>query len=157
MSQPRRRGRTTLWPRLETGKSSETPWSRPRTTACQYEIRSASGMASAPRRRRALCPRLEPGVDEAREPDEERRDAVLHVVVCRVGLVPRDPRRQRAGRLGPVDAREGDEREAGDDGEGGEGGVPQHPPADDTPRSGLAGVRSVRELAELPRDEISRL
>src|SRR2546421_253983 len=64
MFQPRRRGRITLWPRLETGKSSETPWSRPRTTACQYEIRLASGIASAPRRRRLLPAGGEPRVDE---------------------------------------------------------------------------------------------
>src|ERR671930_526954 len=123
MFHPRRRGRMTLWPRLEMGKSSDTPWSRPRTTACQYEIRLAIGIASAPRGRRAVGPRLEPGVDEAREPDKERRDAVLHVVVRRVGLVARDPRRERAGRLGPVDDREGDQRDPDDDGER---GVPRH-------------------------------
>src|SRR5919201_684688 len=123
MFQPRRRGRMTLWPRLETGKSSETPWSRPRTTACQYEIRLASGIASAPRVSRLLPAGREPRVDEAGEPDEEGRDPVLHVVVPRVGLVPRDPRRERAGRLGPVDEREHDQREPDDDGERGDGRV----------------------------------
>ena len=34
MSQPRSRGRMTLWPRLEIGNSSEKPWSRPSTIAC---------------------------------------------------------------------------------------------------------------------------
>jgi hypothetical protein len=38
MSQPRSFGRMTLCPRLETGKSSVTPWSRPSTTAWKYEI-----------------------------------------------------------------------------------------------------------------------
>ena len=33
MFQPSSRGRITLWPRLETGKSSETPWRSPRTIA----------------------------------------------------------------------------------------------------------------------------
>src|SRR5919204_1796434 len=126
MSQPSRRGRTTLWPRLETGKSSETPWSRPRTTACQYEISAARGIGSAPRVRRALTAGLEPGVDETGEPDKERRDPVLHVVVPRVRLVAGDPRRQRAGGLDPVDDRERDQREADDDGERGESGVPRH-------------------------------
>src|SRR5919204_2247622 len=102
MFQPSRRGRTTLCPRLETGKSSETPWSRPRTTACQYVMSAASGIGSAPRVRRALTAGLEPRVDEAREADEERRDPVLDVVVPRVRLVPGDPRRQRPGGLGPV-------------------------------------------------------
>src|SRR5919197_876895 len=126
MFQPRSFGRTTLWPRLETGKSSETPWSRPRTTACQYEIRLASGIASAPRVGRLLPAGREPRVDEAREPDEEGRDAVLHVVVSGVSLVPRDPRRERAGGLYPVDDREHDQRDPDDDGERGESGVPRH-------------------------------
>jgi hypothetical protein len=34
MCQPRSFGATTLWPRLEIGKSSEKPCSRPRTIAC---------------------------------------------------------------------------------------------------------------------------
>src|SRR4051794_32518166 len=38
MSQPNTRGATTLWPRLEIGKSSATPWSRPRMIACPYVI-----------------------------------------------------------------------------------------------------------------------
>src|SRR5919108_123613 len=123
MFQPRRRGRTTLCPRLEIGKSSETPWRRPRTTACQYEISAASGIGSAPRACRALPARLEPRVDETREADEERRDPVLDVVMPRVRLVAGDPRRQRAGRLGPVDDRERDQREPDDDREPGESGV----------------------------------
>src|ERR671925_2084291 len=119
MSQPSRRGRTTLCPRLETGKSSETPWSRPRTTACQYEMSAARGIGSAPGVRGALPAGLEPRVDEAREADEERRDPVLDVMVPRVRLVAGDPRRQRAGGLGPVDDREHDQREPDDDGERG--------------------------------------
>ena len=33
MSQPSTFGRITLWPRLEIGKSSATPWSNPRMIA----------------------------------------------------------------------------------------------------------------------------
>ena len=32
-------GNSTVWPRLETGNSSETPWSVPRTIACQVVMR----------------------------------------------------------------------------------------------------------------------
>src|SRR5919108_234525 len=132
MFHPRRRGRTTLCPRLETGKSSETPWSRPRTTACQYEMSAARGIGSAPGVRGALPAGLEPRVDEAREADEERRDPVLHVVVPRMRFVAGDPRGQRAGGLDPVDDCESDQGEADDAGERGEGGVPLHPRVDDT-------------------------
>jgi hypothetical protein len=33
MFQPSSDGRMTLWPRLETGNSSDTPWRKPRTAA----------------------------------------------------------------------------------------------------------------------------
>ena len=42
MFQPRSFGRITLWPRLDTGKSSETPWSSPMTSARGYEISAAA-------------------------------------------------------------------------------------------------------------------
>src|ERR671937_715857 len=100
MFQPRRRGRMTLWPRLETGKSSETPWSRPRTTACQYEIRLASGIASAPRVCRLLPAGREPrgddtqglglsGVRSVRELAELARGTACGAVVRTCGLCPR--------------------------------------------------------------------
>ena len=41
MCQPTSRGRITLWPRLETGKSSDTPWSSPSIAAWKYEIGKA--------------------------------------------------------------------------------------------------------------------
>ena len=73
MCQPSSLATITLWPRLEIGNSSETPWSRPRTIACQYEIN---------RRLRLLRPALEPGEGEHGEPDHERGDPVLGVVVA---------------------------------------------------------------------------
>ena len=80
MCHPRSFGATTLWPRLEIGKSSEKPWSRPRTTACPYEIGTSWRLRGGPG---APLARLEPGEDEAREPEQERGDPVLHVVVPR--------------------------------------------------------------------------
>src|SRR5438876_1370 len=114
-------------------------------------------MGSAPRAGRALRAGLEPGVDKTREPDQERRDPVLDVVVSRAGLVTRHPGRKRPGRLGPVDDRERDQRKAGDDGEGGDGGMARHWREDDTPVLRLLGVRGVRELAELAGDEVGGL
>src|SRR5438876_12456847 len=114
-------------------------------------------MGSAPRAGRALRAGLEPGVDETREPDQERRDPVLDVVASRAGLVTRHPRRKRPGRLGPVDDREHDQRKAGDAGEGGDGGGARHWREADTPVLRLLGMGSVRELAELAGHEVSGL
>src|SRR4051812_16671291 len=114
MSQPRSFGMMTLWPRLEIGKSSLKPCSRPSRIACPYEIGKAAGLGD--RAPRARVGRTEPGEDEAREAEEERRDAVLDVVVARALLVPREPRGQRVRRLDPVDERERDQRDAENDG-----------------------------------------
>src|SRR3954468_21434491 len=114
MSQPRSFGMMTLWPRLEIGKSSLKPCSRPSRIACPYEIGKAARLGD--RAPRARVGRTEPGEDEAREPEEERRDAVLDVVVARALLVPREPRGQRVRRLDPVDERERDQRDAENDG-----------------------------------------
>src|SRR5579862_205654 len=68
------------------------------------------------RRARALRSGVEPREREAGKADEERRDAVLRVVVARARLVAREERRQRLRRLDPVDDRDDDERDAEDDG-----------------------------------------
>src|SRR5919204_4668824 len=99
MFQPSRRGRITLCPRLETGKSSDAPWRRPSTIACPYEIRLASGSKLRAHAGASGAARLEPGEDETGESDEERRDPVLDVVVGGPGLVSRHPRRERARRF----------------------------------------------------------
>src|SRR6266852_7256588 len=111
MCQPTSRGRMTLWPRLETGKSSETPWSRPSIAAWKYEIgKTLSGGALG-----LTAAGVEPGEDERGQADEERRDAVLRVMVIRAGLVAREERRERAGGLGPVDDRDRDQGDAEED------------------------------------------
>ena len=66
---------------------------------------------------RVLGPGLEPGEREAREPDADRGDAVLHVVVRRAGLVAGEERRQRLRGLREVDDADDDQRDAEDDGE----------------------------------------
>src|SRR6266478_8375517 len=108
MCQPTRRGRMTLCPRLEIGKSSETPCSSPSIAPWKYEI----GNALRGGARRPLAARVEPRKDEACEADEERRDAVLRVVVARPGLVTGEERRERLRRLGPVDDRDCDQDDA---------------------------------------------
>ena len=69
------------------------------------------------RRARPPRPALEPGEGEQGEPDEQRRDAVLDVMVARSGLVAREERGQRLGRLGPVDDRDHDQRNPDESGE----------------------------------------
>jgi hypothetical protein len=68
----------------------------------------------------------EPGKDEARQPDQERGDAVLDVVVARPRLVARQPRGQRLRRLDPVDDCEHDQRETDEDGKPHEKTAPLH-------------------------------
>src|SRR3954464_13762434 len=114
MSQPSSRGRMTLWPRLEMGKSSLNPWRSPSRTACPYEM-SASGAAIT---RSALRPHagagLEPGEHEGAEPEHERGDAVLHVMVRRAGLVAGQPAGERLRRLREVDDCDCNQGDAGD-------------------------------------------
>src|SRR6059058_293047 len=118
MSQPSRLGRITLWPRLEIGNSSETPWSRPRTIACQYVMsvpattRSSGGGGARPRGRA-----LEPREDQQRDAEEERGDPVLDVMVVRAGLVARQPGGQRVRRLDPVVDAESDQDDPGNRGD----------------------------------------
>ena len=103
MSQPSSCGRITLWPRLEIGKSSETPWSEPEDDRLRVGDQRGEdhGVRSG-----ALRPGAEPGEDEARDAEQERGDPVLHVMVARPGLVAREEAGQRLRRLGPVhDAR----------------------------------------------------
>ena len=106
MFQPRSWARITLCPRLEIGKSSDTPCSRPRTIACQYEITRRSSSSSG----RTGTRRMRAG-----EPEHERGDAVLDVVVTRAALVAGEETGQRAGGLGPVDDRNDDQRDPEDD------------------------------------------
>src|ERR1044072_4220130 len=112
MFQPSRLGRMTLCPRLETGKSSDTPCNSPSTIAWPYVISDGrttvlSVGSDVPARRA-----LEPREDEQGDADEERREAVLEVVVIRPGLVAGHERRERLRWLDPVVDRHGDEEDA---------------------------------------------
>src|SRR5664279_503265 len=145
----------TLWPRLETGKSSDTPCSSPSIAAWKYEI----GNVLRRRAPRAVAAGVEPREDEAGETDEQRRDAVLHVVVRRPGLMSREEGRQRLCRLSPVDSRNRDQDDPDHD--------RQHDEklllADHRPESygfGLLarrGMRRIGELAELSRQQVGGL
>src|SRR5260370_18563306 len=148
MCHPTSRGRMTLWPRLEIGKSSETPCSSPSIAPWKYEI----GNALRGGARRPLAARVEPREDEAGEPDEERRDAVLRVVVARPGLVSREERREGLRGLGPVDDRDRDQGDADDDGQRGEELAVGHAGS-----LGPGRVRRVGELAKLRREEVCGL
>jgi hypothetical protein len=66
---------------------------------------------------RARAGGTEPGEDKAGKPEQERRDAVLDVVMVRPRLVARKPGRQRMRRLGPIDTRKRDQRKTDDHGE----------------------------------------
>src|SRR4029079_7074730 len=66
------------------------------------------------------------GEHEARHSDEERRDAVLDVVVAGPCLVPGEEAGQGLGRLDPVHDRDHDEHDAHQDGEPGEETVVPH-------------------------------
>src|SRR3954452_12805345 len=66
-------------------------------------------------------PGLEPGEGETGETDEERRDAVLDVVMARAGFVAREEGREGLRWLDPVDDRNDDQRDADHDGGGDEG------------------------------------
>src|SRR5438132_11125046 len=112
MFKTRSRGRSTLCTRIETGKSSETPWRSPRTIASGKEISEASNKLLLAG---SLGAAAEPGEHEAGEPDEEGRDSVLRVVVARARLVAREEPGQRLCRLGPVDRRDNDQRDPGGD------------------------------------------
>ena len=78
------------------------------------------------RRRRALRPRPEPREHETRETDEERRDAVLRMVVAGARLVPGEEAGQRLRRLDPVDDRDHDQDDSRCDGEQGDEPVVPH-------------------------------
>ena len=117
MFQPSRRGRITLWPRLEIGKSSLTALQqaehdRPvRRRSARRRARESSPQPSRPRSGRSGTRRR-----RAREPDEHRGDAVLDVVVARARLVAGEER-QRLGRLGQVDDRDDDQSDSEDRGD----------------------------------------
>ena len=100
MSQPRSCGRITLWPRLETGKSSETPCSSPEDDRLGVGDQSSEDHAAGCVR---FGPGAEPGEHEAGDPEEERRDPVLDVVVAGSALVAREEAGQRLRGLDPVD------------------------------------------------------
>ena len=85
MFQPSSFGRMTLCPRLETGKElgdalQQAQDDRLRVRDQRGEDHAGGAVRFGPLRNQAKT--------RAREPDEERRDAVLHVVVARAGLVP---------------------------------------------------------------------
>ena len=82
---------------------------RARRSPAAGRARPLGRTRSARRRsRRLFLAGLEPREHEQDQPDEERGDAVLDVMVCRSGFVPGEPRRERVRRLGPVDDGEGD-------------------------------------------------
>src|SRR5215217_3320333 len=72
MSQPSSRGRMTLCPRLEIGKSSEKPCRRPSTIACPYEISDATINASAKRAGTTRAASASGGSGDARRADHTR-------------------------------------------------------------------------------------
>src|SRR4051812_25819727 len=68
----------------------------------------------------------EPRVHEAREPQEERRDAVLHMVVRRPGVMARQPARERLRRLREVHDRKDDQHDGAEERKEDEGAILRH-------------------------------
>ena len=100
MFQPKRLGRITLWPRLEIGKSSETPWSSPEDDRLRVGDQRGEDHAAGLRR---FGPDWNQAKTRQASAEQEGGDPVLHVVVARAGLVAREEARQRARRLDEVD------------------------------------------------------
>ncbi len=79
MFQPSSCGMMTLWPRLEIGKCSETPWTSPRAgLEVADRVHLAASLVCAPL---FFGPELNRAKARPRQPDEEGCDPVLDVVV----------------------------------------------------------------------------
>src|SRR6478752_3470654 len=109
MFQPSRLGKTTPCPRLEIGNGSAIPCSAPRIAPWRYEMGCTEPLRLAAGGGARRGSGLEPGEDEAADPQNQSEDAVLDVVVARPRFVPREEGRERSGGLGEIDDRDRDQ------------------------------------------------